>query len=98
MRAGLPRGDGAGLVQHDRVELVGGLQGLGRADQDARAGALAGADHDRQRGRQAERAGAGDDQHRHRRHQREGQRRVRGPTTNQTAKVAMAIAITTGTK
>ena len=56
---GLAGGDGAGLVQHDGVEFVRGLQRLGRADQDARAGALAGADHDGQRGGQAQRAGAG---------------------------------------
>ena len=35
-------GDGAGLVQHDGVELVRGLQGLGGADQDAGLGALPG--------------------------------------------------------
>ena len=68
-------GDGAGLVQHDGVELVRGLQGLGRADQDAGLGALAGADHDRQGGGQAERARAGDDQHRDRGDQGEGERR-----------------------
>ena len=31
---GLAGGDGAGLVQHDRVQLVRGLQRLGGADQD----------------------------------------------------------------
>ena len=35
---GFAGGDRAGLIQHDGVELVRGLQSLGRADQDARAG------------------------------------------------------------
>ena len=78
VRAGLPRGDGAGLVEHDGVQLVRGLQRFGGADEDAGLGALAGRDHDRQRGREAERARAGDDQHRHRSDQREGER-GRGP-------------------
>ena len=69
---GLAPGDRPGLVEDDRVELLGRLQRLGRADEDAVAGALAGADHDRQRRGQAEGAGAGDDQHGHRGHQRRG--------------------------
>ena len=58
------------------VELVGGLERLGGADQHAGLGALAGGDHDRQRCGQPQRARAGDDQHRHRGDQRERERRV----------------------
>ncbi len=47
--------------------------------------------------RQPERARAGDDQHRHGGDERERERRF-GPTTNQMAKVAMAMNITAGTK
>ena len=32
---GFAGGDGAGLVEHDGVELVRGLQGFGGADEDA---------------------------------------------------------------
>ena len=48
-------GDGAGLVQHDGVDLVGGLERFGGADQDAVFCSFAGGDHDRQRCRQPER-------------------------------------------
>ena len=61
--ARLALGDRPGLVEHDGVELVRGLERGAVADQDAVLGALAGADHDRRRRRQAERARAGDDQH-----------------------------------
>ena len=67
-------GDGAGLVQHDRVQPVRGFEGFGGADEDAGLGALAGADHDRQWGGQPQRARAGDDQHRDGGDQGEGQR------------------------
>src|SRR5438445_13518494 len=63
-----------GLVQHDRVDLLGGLKRLGRADEDAVFSALAGADHDRQRGRKPEGARAGDDQHGYRADERECER------------------------
>ena len=56
-------GDGAGLVQHDRVDPARGLQDLRTLDQDAELGAASGADHQRGRGGQAEGAGAGDDQY-----------------------------------
>ena len=90
-------GDGAGLVEHDGVELVRGLQGFGGADEDAGLGAFSGRHHDRQWGGQAERAGAGDDQHRH----RATSARVSagaGPMMNQMLKVAIAMAMTAGTK
>ena len=61
--ARLALGDGAGLVEHDGVELVRRLQRLAAADQDAVLGALAGADHDRRRRGEAQRARAGDDEH-----------------------------------
>ena len=70
--------DGTGLVQHDRVEAVGGLEGLGRADQDARGGALACAGGDRQRGGQSQGAGAGDDQDGHSSDQGHDQGLIRG--------------------
>ena len=62
---GHPAGrDGAGLVEHDRVDLAGRLEHLGALDQDPELGAAAGADHQRGRRRQPEGARAGDDQHR----------------------------------
>ena len=72
-------GQRAGLVDHERIDLLQALQRLGRADQHAGARALADADHDRHRRREAERAGAGDDQHRDRGDQRIGERRGRSP-------------------
>ena len=69
-----PLGDGAGLVQHDGVHLVGVFQRLGVFIQDAQLCALAGAHHDRHRGGQAQRAGAADDQHRNGPGQRKFQR------------------------
>ena len=52
-QAHLAGGDGAGLVEHDRVDAAGGLQDLGALDQQAELGAAAGADHQRRRRREA---------------------------------------------
>ena len=60
---GLSFGDGAGLVQHDGVNVVGDLQDLAGSDQDALPGAETRAHHDGGRRCQAQRAGAGDHQH-----------------------------------
>jgi hypothetical protein len=62
----LALGQGAGLVDHERVDLLHALERLGVLDQHAGLGAAADADHDRHRGGEPERAGAGDDQHAHR--------------------------------
>ena len=76
-------GDGAGLVEHDRVDPPGRLEHLGALDDHAELGAAAGADHDRRRRGQAEGARAGDDQHgdgggeRHRRGPRRRRARTR---------------------
>ena len=59
----LTAGDGAGLVEHDGVDLVCGLERLRRADQDAVLGAFARRHHDREGGGETERARTGDDQH-----------------------------------
>jgi hypothetical protein len=56
-------GDGAGLVQHHRVDAAGGFEDLRAPDQDAELGSAAGADQQRGRCGQAERAWAGDDQY-----------------------------------
>ena len=56
-------GDGAGLVEHDRVDPAGGLEDLRALDQQAELGAAAGADQQRGRRGEPERARAGDDQH-----------------------------------
>ncbi len=56
-------GDGAGLVEHDRLKRLSRLERGAVADQHAVLRALAGADHDRGRGRQAQGARTGDDQH-----------------------------------
>ena len=63
-------GEGAGLVQHDGVELAGALQGLAVADQDAHLRRAAHADHDGDRRGQPQGAGTGDHQHRHGHHHR----------------------------
>ena len=60
----LALGQGAGLVDDQRVDLFQQFERFGVLDQHAGARAAAGADHDRHRRRQAERARAGDDQHR----------------------------------
>ena len=60
----LALGQGAGLVDDERVDFFHQFERLGIAHQHAGARAAAGADHDRHRRRQTERAGAGDDQHR----------------------------------
>jgi hypothetical protein len=57
----LPLGEGAGLVEHDRVDVGGGFDPGGVLEQHAPFRAEPGADHDRRRGREAERVGAGDD-------------------------------------
>ncbi len=56
-------GQGAGLVDDQRVDLLEPFERLGVADQDAAARAAAHAHHDRHRG-QPQRAWTGDDQHR----------------------------------
>ncbi len=66
----LALGQGAGLVDHQGVDLLHALQRFGVLDQDAGAGAAPDADHDRHRCRQAERARAGDDEHADRSDQR----------------------------
>ena len=58
-------GDGAGLVEHDGVDLAGRFEDLGALDQDAELGAAAGPDEQRRRGGEAEGARAGDDQDGH---------------------------------
>jgi hypothetical protein len=62
--SGRPDGERAGLVDHQRVDLLEPLERLGLAHQDAGGRAAADADHDRHRRCEAERARAGDDQHR----------------------------------
>ena len=56
--------DGAGLVEHDRVDAVRRFQRFGRLDEDAIHRAAARADHDGRGGCKAQCAGAADDQHR----------------------------------
>ena len=52
--AHLAGGDGAGLVEHDRVDGPRGLEHLGPADHDAELGAATGPDEQGRRGREAE--------------------------------------------
>ena len=66
-------GQRSGLVEHDRIDPMGGLERLATADEDAGLRATTGPDHDRGRRRQAHRARAGDDQDRDERGQGEGQ-------------------------
>src|SRR5581483_10877329 len=79
----LTGGDRAGLVQHNRVDGAGGLEGLRALDQDAELRGPAGADQDRGRGGQAHGARAGDDQHRHRGGERPAGRLARGQPGDQ---------------
>ena len=81
-----PARDGAGLVEHDRVDAARRLEHLGPLDQDAELRAAAGADEQRRRRREPERAGAGDDQHRDGGRQRERRRSRR--RASQTPSVA----------
>ena len=73
----LALGQRAGLVDHQRVDLLHALQRLGVLDQHAGLRAAADADHDRHRRRQSERAGTGDDQHADGGDEAEGQPRLR---------------------
>ena len=75
--AGLPFGQRAGLVDHQRIDLLHALERLGILDQHARLRAAADADHDRHRCGKPERAGAGDDQHADRGDQAIGEARLR---------------------
>ena len=59
----LAGGDGAGLVEHDRVDSLGRLEHLGTLDEDPELCASTGADHERGGCGETERARAGDDQH-----------------------------------
>ena len=59
----LAAGDGAGLIEHDGVDLASGLQHLRTLDEDAHLRTAPGADEQRGRGCQTQRAGAGDDEH-----------------------------------
>ena len=74
----LALGQGARLVDDERVDLLQRLQGLGVLDQHTGGGAATGADHDRHGRREPERAGARDDEHGHRVHQGVRQARL-GP-------------------
>ena len=63
----VPGRDGAGLVEHDRVDAAGALEHLRAPTEDAQLRAAPRADQQRGRRREAERAGAGDDERRDRR-------------------------------
>jgi len=93
---GLPFGQCAGLVDHQRVDLFHALQRLGILDQDAGLRAASDADHDRHRRRQSQRAGASDDQDADGRDQAE-RHRGSGPNVAQAANAMRATAITVGT-
>jgi hypothetical protein len=66
-------GDGAGLVEHDRVDRPGGLEDLRAPDQQPELRAAARADEQRGRRGETERARAGDDEHGDGRREREGE-------------------------
>ncbi len=59
----LAGGDGAGLVEHDRVDLAGGFEHLGPLDEQPELSTAPGADEQCRGCGQAERARASDDQH-----------------------------------
>ena len=95
LRAAL--GQGAGLVDDQRVDLLHPLERLGVPDQHAVLRALADADHDRHRRGQAQRTGTGDDEHGHGRDEGVAERRRRTPDQPQTTKASTATRMTTGT-
>ena len=64
--AGGAAGQGAGLVEDERVRPVQRLDGGPVPDENAAGGSDAGPDHERGGGGESERAGAGDDEHRDR--------------------------------
>ena len=70
-------GQRAGLVDHQRVDLLHALQRFGVLDENAGLRAAPDADHDRHRRGKAERAGAGDDQNADGGDQPEGDARLR---------------------
>ncbi|MND93624.1 hypothetical protein D3C80_858160 [compost metagenome] len=70
-------GEGAGLVDDQRVDLAEVLDSTGVSEEHATAGSLPGSDHDRHGSGQAERAGAGNDQDRDRIDQAEDPARLR---------------------
>ena len=87
-------GDGAGLVEDDRVDLPGRLEHLRALDEDPELRAASGPDEKRGGGGEAEGAGAGDDQH--------GDAAVNAvagvsPVPSQNPRVPSARAMTTGT-
>ena len=77
--ARLALGERAGLVDHQRVDLLQALQRLGALDQHARLRAAPDADHDRHRRGETQRAGAGDDEDGDGRDQAIGEARLRSP-------------------
>ena len=88
----LALGQRAGLVDHERVDLLHPLQRFGVLDQHAGLRAAADADHDRHRRGEAERAGAGDDQHGDGGDQPVGQAAARARTVAQAAKASTATS------
>ena len=59
----LALGQGASLVKHNGLDLVGPFQGVTPLDEDAAGGSYPSANHDGGGGGQAQRAGAGYHQH-----------------------------------
>ena len=69
IQAHAPLGDGARLVQHDRVQGAGGFQDFGPLDDDAELGGAPRAHEQGRRCGQAQRARAGDDEYGDGRHE-----------------------------
>ncbi len=70
------KGQGAGLVHYQGIDLAHGLDGLGVFEQHPHGGALAGGHHDGHGSGESQGARAGDDQHRDRDDQGIGQARL----------------------
>ncbi len=73
----LATGEGAGFIQNDRIQFMGGFQTGAVLKQYAVFRAFTRADHDRGWGGKSEGTWAGDDQHRDKIEQREGENRRR---------------------
>ncbi len=93
----LALGQGAGLVDDERVDLLHVLERFGVLDEHAGLRAAADADHDRHRRGEAERAGTGDDEHRDRGDEAVGEARLGAPDAPRPRRPAAATTITAGT-
>ena len=93
---GRPFGQRAGLIDHDRIDLLQRFQHFGVLDENALLRSSANADHDRHRRGEAQGARTGDDQHGHGDPQTRAGAALRGPAKSRSGDTAAATTATTG--